>query len=198
MLRQRRAPNTDTVLPLHSSPSSGGIGLSPRRPRKARNACFWSAVCCFGCLTIVSVLVYYGGMGQHHVSSVVNVVHSHIKGHIDAHHHHHHHEKKEKNVFERVRDHVEKKLVGDRRKKITCIDGSVGYVNDDYCDCPDGLDEPETSACSHILVNQRVFACKDGSKSIFASRLGDGVKDCKDGSDEERTLMNLLPRRWKS
>ena len=31
-------------------------------------------------------------------------------------------------------------------KDFTCLDGSVtlpfSYVNDDYCDCPDGSDEP--------------------------------------------------------
>ena len=65
-----------------------------------------------------------------------------------------------------------------------CTNGSKGILNDDYCDCPDGSDEPETSACSRITVQIATFHCKDRTKAIFASRVGDGVKDCSDGSDE--------------
>eukprot|EP00551_Chaetoceros_affinis_P009367 CAMPEP_0203665064 /NCGR_PEP_ID=MMETSP0090-20130426/2343_1 /ASSEMBLY_ACC=CAM_ASM_001088 /TAXON_ID=426623 /ORGANISM="Chaetoceros affinis, Strain CCMP159" /LENGTH=287 /DNA_ID=CAMNT_0050528499 /DNA_START=57 /DNA_END=920 /DNA_ORIENTATION=+ len=57
-------------------------------------------------------------------------------------------------------------------------------LNDDYCDCPDGSDEPNTSACSNLLVHQSTFPCADGRYFIFASRVNDGVVDCADGSDE--------------
>jgi len=71
-------------------------------------------------------------------------------------------------------------------KDFTCLDGSVtisfGYVNDDYCDCPDGSDEPGTSACPNGK-----FTCKNlGHKALVlqSSRVNDGVCDCCDGTDE--------------
>jgi protein kinase C substrate 80K-H len=56
------------------------------------------------------------------------------------------------------------------------------YINDDYCDCADGADEPRTSACSGFTTTQ-LFACAD-DRRIPASRVGDGVCDCCDGKDE--------------
>ncbi|KAF9922829.1 hypothetical protein FBU30_007037 [Linnemannia zychae] len=70
----------------------------------------------------------------------------------------------------------------------TCLDGSKSIpfsaVNDDYCDCPDGSDEPGTSACG-----TGYFYCQNkGHKPVYiiTSRVNDGVCDpeCCDGSDE--------------
>lgn len=69
-----------------------------------------------------------------------------------------------------------------------------GVLNDDYCDCPDGSDEPGTSACSHVLIQQPTFRCRDGSLVLFSSRVSDGVIDCPDGSDE--FALTPRPRRW--
>jgi hypothetical protein len=41
----------------------------------------------------------------------------------------------------------------------------LSFVNDDYCDCDSGIDEPGTSAC---YVPGSLFTCSEGSK-IFSS-----------------------------
>jgi protein kinase C substrate 80K-H len=48
-----------------------------------------------------------------------------------------------------------------------CLDKSqtipFARVNDEYCDCPDGSDEPGTSACS----NGRFYCINKGSRGKF-------------------------------
>ncbi|GFT13350.1 glucosidase 2 subunit beta [Nephila pilipes] len=67
-----------------------------------------------------------------------------------------------------------------------CFDGSNAipffFVNDDFCDCEDGSDEPGTSACSNAF-----FHCINSgyiSLNIPSSRVNDYICDCCDGSDE--------------
>ncbi len=62
---------------------------------------------------------------------------------------------------------VAKFYVRDRNNQFTCLhDGQViefSKVNDDYCDCDDGTDEPGTSACPngifYCTVNMYSRAC---------------------------------------
>lgn len=69
---------------------------------------------------------------------------------------------------------------------IKCKDGSKKFIreqlNDDFCDCADGTDEPGTSACP-----EGRFYCQNAGHvplTIFSSRVNDGICDCCDGSDE--------------
>lgn len=59
----------------------------------------------------------------------------------------------------------------------TCLDGSKviswSAVNDDYCDCPDGSDEPGTGACP----DTKFYCRNEGHIGAFipSSRVGDGL-----------------------
>ncbi|KAJ2811301.1 hypothetical protein H4S07_002147 [Coemansia furcata] len=80
------------------------------------------------------------------------------------------------------------KYVANGAGNFVCLDGSLeipfARVNDDYCDCPDGSDEPGTSAC-----NNGTFYCANEGHipaRISSSKVNNGVCDpeCCDGSNE--------------
>lgn len=80
----------------------------------------------------------------------------------------------------------------------SCFDGGASLpfsaVNDDFCDCADGSDEPGTSACSGL---GQLFYCPNEHSSpafIYVSRVNDGICDCCDGSDEWRAATSS--RSW--
>jgi protein kinase C substrate 80K-H len=72
----------------------------------------------------------------------------------------------------------------------------ISKVNDDYCDCPDGSDEPGTGACS-----KGFFYCENKGHIpgyLPANRVNDGNCDyevCCDGSDEWK--LGLCPNKCK-
>ncbi len=81
---------------------------------------------------------------------------------------------------------LEKLSFYNKGKDFGCLDGSqsipFSYVNDDYCDCTDGSDEPGTAACSNSQ-----FYCENKQHEpqyLMSSRVNDGICDCCDGGDE--------------
>ncbi|XP_076276067.1 glucosidase 2 subunit beta [Lasioglossum baleicum] len=74
-------------------------------------------------------------------------------------------------------------------KDFQCFDGSLvipfAWVNDDYCDCADGSDEPGTSACGN-----GIFYCENTghrARYIPSTWVNDGICDCCDTSDEYKS-----------
>eukprot|EP00457_Paulinella_chromatophora_P008475 gb/GEZN01008510.1/.p1 GENE.gb/GEZN01008510.1/~~gb/GEZN01008510.1/.p1 ORF type:complete len:440 (+),score=54.32 gb/GEZN01008510.1/:71-1390(+) len=60
----------------------------------------------------------------------------------------------------------------------------IEFVNDDFCDCENGADEPKTAACPNSM-----FLCREGHhlpRSIPSGQFDDGICDCCDGSDEPK------------
>uniref|UniRef100_A0A8C7TR43 Glucosidase 2 subunit beta n=1 Tax=Oncorhynchus mykiss TaxID=8022 RepID=A0A8C7TR43_ONCMY len=81
---------------------------------------------------------------------------------------------------------LSKRQFYEENKPFTCLDGSstipFDRVNDDYCDCRDGSDEPGTAACP----NGSFHCTNAGFRPTFipSSRINDGICDCCDTTDE--------------
>ncbi|KAH9628104.1 hypothetical protein HF086_018320 [Spodoptera exigua] len=87
----------------------------------------------------------------------------------------------------------------DQQNEFSCLKSNqkipFEQVNDDYCDCDDGTDEPSTNACINgTFYCETQFRKKPVSFNMIpSSQVNDGICDCCDGSDEWRTdLFNKL------
>ena len=67
-------------------------------------------------------------------------------------------------------------------------------VNDDYCDCADGSDEPRTSACAGLEQRLTYWCENEGHKGkmISQTQINDGICDCCDGTDEFSTTAGCV------
>ncbi|XP_056433874.1 glucosidase 2 subunit beta isoform X1 [Gadus chalcogrammus] len=81
---------------------------------------------------------------------------------------------------------LSKRQFYEENRPFTCLDGSgtiaFDRVNDDYCDCKDGSDEPGTAACPNGSFHCTNAGFRPGF--IPSSRINDGICDCCDTTDE--------------
>jgi len=186
---------SETVLPLHTGGSFPGRAAPVRRRKKKRKTSNSCGGCLLFCISFIFMFLAVFGI-LHHRSPLLR---QHVKKHVTN------FKQKAKQVAHNVKHGRQRAPFrpGDAGERLnqrmprpmqrvfesmTCPDGKRALVNDDYCDCLDGSDEPDTAACSMRKVQQKTFKCRDGSREIYSSRVGDGISDCDDGSDERKAI----------
>ena len=193
-MRKRNVANS-TVLPLHVGGKVPGHAtpLNRRKKKRRKNSGSCGGSVALFCISFLFMFFAVFGI-FHHRSPELR---EHVKTRVDN------FKAKAKNLANNVK-HGRAKFrpedAGQRlnqkmprppqrvSKTMTCPDGKRALINDDYCDCEDGSDEPGTSACSRKNVQKQTFRCKDGSRTIYSSRVSDGITDCDDGSDEPQKM----------
>jgi len=177
MLRKRRPPgsqNGESLLPIHTSTTS------PRSLKRARTKTRFSALGkAMTCLSVLTMclLGIVRVLPDEETTKPENLVQKLRRYHGNL------------LRTKKMQSHMH---IQNGFASMQCANGITAYKNDNYCDCEGGEDEPDTSACSHLLIQQAVFQCRDGSTKIYASRVMDGVKDCPDGSDEHLIASNSI------
>ena len=167
MLRRRPKALGESILPLTTYDPGNQYSSTRHKRRRRKRRHHVALACCLYCL--LSWLIMW--------AFVYTPLHAGIR---PPYHH------KILQIWSQHKKRLRKKLA----VKIECPDGRQGLKDDDYCDCADGSDEPNTAACSHILVNKASFQCRDGKQAIHSSKVLDGVIDCSDRSDERRGYVN--------
>ena len=175
-MRQRKAATP--LLPQHR----GNLLVNPsrRKRRQGRQRCrrvsIMAALMCCAVVMSLVVLLLFGESSSSISASSHPLLH---KARSFT-----------KHQVAKIIDKVKKIPKGQRPNfpVVTCSDGKTKeFLNDNYCDCLDGSDEPDTAACAAVTVGQATFAChidNDNDYYIFASRVHDGVRDCPNGRDE--------------
>lgn len=174
-LRKRRQPS-GPILPHHNESSVSNGVSSNRRIRPRKRSMQQTTKLIFVLLSIISL----AAVGVWHFASAPFEKNG-------SSHRSFIHRIREKALVRQWATNKRKRLPHHSNKvyaEMTCPDGSKGLIDDNYCDCADGSDEPSTSACSNILVQKASFICKNGTGAIYPSRVRDGIQDCPDGSDE--------------
>ena len=160
-LRQRKQ---QSILPQHTSDRLlASTRRRKGRGKRRRRQISWPVVsCCFFVVLIIVILLYENFPAPQHPA--IDRARNFAKNKVSQ-------------LMNKVRASEDVPYT-----KMTCSDGvTIGYLNDNYCDClSDGADEPTTSACAHVTVARPVFHCGgDSDTVVFASRVGDGVEDCR-------------------
>jgi Glucosidase II beta subunit-like len=195
-MRKRHVPGpSNTILPLHSP--TGNIPGHAAPVRRKRKRSKYSGPSCGGVMLFCAsfLLMFFAVFGiLHHQSPELR---RHVKHQVT----------KLKETARKAANHIKNRQTGrafrlaeagqrltqkmprppiKTLQTMTCLDGRRGVINDDYCDCDDGSDEPGTSACSNRNVQKAAFRCRGSTTMIYASRVGDGIDDCPDASDEKK------------